>query len=216
MAADEVVTALTQHVAAGQKRIILDLRGNPGGYVTAARKIASQFIASGVVFWEQDATGSQIATDALSGGVATNPAIRLVVLIDGGSASASEIVAGALQDTGRATLIGAQSYGKGTVQQWQQLTGDGGAFRLTVARWLTPNKRWIHKVGLTPDVIVTLPKSPPIGSDPHPGQGARVPGEIRLTDGRGVAAGSMRGAARRVPSARIARHRCGSCLGSPA
>jgi carboxyl-terminal processing protease len=165
-AADEVVTALTQHVAAGQKRIILDLRGNPGGYVTAARKIASQFIASGVVFWEQDATGNQIATDALSGGVATDPAIRLVVLIDGGSASASEIVAGALQDTGRATLIGAQSYGKGTVQQWQQLTGDGGAFRLTVARWLTPSKRWIHKVGLTPDVVVALPKSPPVGSDP--------------------------------------------------
>ena len=166
VAADEVVAALTQHVAAGQKKLILDLRGNPGGYVTAARKIASQFIGSGVVFWEQDAAGNQVATDALSGGVATDPAIRLVVLIDGGSASASEIVAGALQDTGRATLIGAQSYGKGTVQQWQQLSGDGGAFRLTVARWLTPNKRWIHKVGLTPDVVVTLPKSPPIGSDP--------------------------------------------------
>ena len=134
--------------------------------MTAARKIASQFIGSGVVFWEQDAAGDQIATDALSGGVATNPAIRVVVLIDGGSASASEIVAGALQDTGRATLIGAQSYGKGTVQQWQQLSGDGGAFRLTVARWLTPNKRWIHKVGLTPDVIVAVPKSLPIGSDP--------------------------------------------------
>ena len=80
VAADEVVAALTQHVAAGQKKIILDLRGNPGGYVTAARKIASQFIGSGVVFWEQDAAGNQVATDALSGGVATDPAIRLVVL----------------------------------------------------------------------------------------------------------------------------------------
>ena len=166
VAADEVVAALSGHVAAGQKKLILDLRGNPGGYVTAARKIASQFIGSGVVFWEQDAAGDQVATDALSGGVATNPAIRVVVLIDGGSASASEIVAGALQDTGRAMLIGAQSYGKGTVQQWQQLSGDGGAFRLTVARWLTPNKRWIHKVGLTPDVVVAVPKSLPIGSDP--------------------------------------------------
>jgi len=166
VAADEVVAALSKHVAAGQKKLILDLRGNPGGYVTAARKIASQFIGSGVVFWEQDAAGNQVATDALSGGVATNPAIRLVVLIDGGSASASEIVAGALQDTGRAVLVGAQSYGKGTVQQWQQLTADGGAFRLTVARWLTPSKRWIHKVGLTPDVVVTVPKTAPIGSDP--------------------------------------------------
>ena len=165
-AADEVVSALSGHVAAGQKKLILDLRGNPGGYVTAARKIASQFIGSGVVFWEEDAAGNQIATGALSGGVATNPAIRLVVLIDGGSASASEIVAGALQDAGRAMLIGAQSYGKGTVQQWQQLSGDGGAFRLTVARWLTPNKRSIHKVGLTPDVVVAVPKSLPIGSDP--------------------------------------------------
>jgi carboxyl-terminal processing protease len=165
-AADEVVSALSGHVAAGQKKLILDLRGNPGGYVTAARKIASQFIGSGVVFWEEDAAGNQIATDALSGGVATDPAIRLVVLIDGGSASASEIVAGALQDSGRAMLIGAQSFGKGTVQQWQQLSGDGGAFRLTVARWLTPKKRWIHKVGLTPDVVVAVPKSLPIGSDP--------------------------------------------------
>ena len=79
------------------------------------------------------------------------------MLIDGGSASASEIVAGALQDTKRATLVGQQSYGKGTVQQWQELTGEGGAFKLTIARWLTPDKRWIHKVGLTPDVVVTLP-----------------------------------------------------------
>ena len=203
VAADEVVAALTQHVAAGQKKLILDLRGNPGGYVTAARKIASQFIGSGVVFWEQDAAGNQVATDALSGGVATNPAIRLVVLIDGGSASASEIVAGALQDTGRATLIGAQSYGKGTVQQWQQLTGDGGAFRLTVARWLTPNKRWIHKVGLTPDVVVALPKSLPIGSDPILDKALEVLARVRLGDGRGVAAGRLRGA-----GASLARRPC--------
>ena len=81
------------------------------------------------------------------------------MLIDGGSASASEIVAGALQDSKRATLVGRQSFGKGTVQQWQELTGEGGAFKLTVARWLTPDKHWIHKVGLTPDVVVTLPGS---------------------------------------------------------
>ncbi len=165
-AADAVVTALHAHVAAGRKAIILDLRGNPGGYVTAARKIASQFIGSGVVFWEEEAGGNQVATDALSGGVATDPAIHAVVLVDGGSASASEIVAGALQDTGRAMLIGTQSYGKGTIQQWQELTGQGGAFKLTVARWLTPKKRWIHKVGLTPDVVVAVPQSLAAGSDP--------------------------------------------------
>ena len=165
-AADQVVVALRDQLAAGRTKLILDLRGNPGGYVTAARKIASQFIGSGVVFWEQDSSGNQTPTQALTDGVATDPDVKLVVLIDGGSASASEIVAGALQDTGRATLVGQQSFGKGTVQQWQELTGDGGAFKLTIARWLTPDKRWIHKVGLTPDVVVTLPSPLPLGADP--------------------------------------------------
>jgi carboxyl-terminal processing protease len=166
VAADDVVDALKAHLDAGRTKLILDLRGDPGGYVTAARKIASQFIASGPVFWEQDAKGNQVATDALGDGVATAPDLRVVVLIDGGSASASEIVAGALQDTGRARLIGQQSFGKGTVQQWQELGGEGGAFKLTIARWLTPDKRWINSVGLTPDVVVTLPDPVPAGSDP--------------------------------------------------
>jgi carboxyl-terminal processing protease len=165
-AADQFVAALADHLAAGRTDIVLDLRGNLGGYVTAARKIASQFLGSGPIFWEQDANGNEVATDALGDGIATDPAIRLVVLVDGNSASASEIVAGALQDTGRATLVGRQSYGKGTVQQWQELSGEGGAFKLTVARWLTPDKRWIHQVGLTPDVIVTLPDPVPDGTDP--------------------------------------------------
>jgi carboxyl-terminal processing protease len=158
--------ALAEHLAAGRESLILDLRGNPGGYVTAARAIASQFIASGVVFWEQDAAGVQVATDAMPDGVATDPSLRLICLVDAGSASASEIVAGALQDSGRATLVGQRTYGKGTVQQWQELTGEGGAFRLTVARWLTPDKRWVHGSGLTPDVIVTLPDPVPAGADP--------------------------------------------------
>ena len=102
-AADDVVAALKAHLAAGRTKLILDVRGNPGGYVTAARKIASQFIASGPVFWEQDAQGNQVATEALGDGVATAADVDVVVLIDGGSASASEIVAGALQDTERAT-----------------------------------------------------------------------------------------------------------------
>jgi carboxyl-terminal processing protease len=165
-AADQLKDALTSHVDAGRTSLILDLRGNPGGYVTAARTIASQFIGSGVLFWEQDASGEQIATEALPGGVATDPGLRIVALIDGGTASASEIVAGALQDTGRATLVGQTSFGKGTVQQWQELTGEGGAFRLTVARWLTPDKRWIHDTGIIPDVVVTLPNPVPEGADP--------------------------------------------------
>jgi len=165
-AADDLVAALRAHLAAGRTKLIVDLRGTPGGYVTAARKIASQFIGSGVVFWEQDAQGDQVPTNALGDGVATDPAIRVVVLIDGGTASASEIVAGALQDSERASLVGQQSFGKGTVQEWQQLTGEGGAFKLTIARWLTPDKRWIHGKGLTPDVVVTLPTAIPTGNDP--------------------------------------------------
>jgi carboxyl-terminal processing protease len=166
VAADQVVDALRADLIADRHELVLDLRGNPGGYVTAARKVASQFIQSGVLFWEQDAQGNLTATESLGDGVATDPSIRLVVLVDHGSASASEIVAGALQDTGRATLVGQVSYGKGTVQQWQELSGNGGAFKLTVARWLTPNKRSIHQVGLTPDVVVTLPSPVPPGTDP--------------------------------------------------
>ena len=115
------------HRAKRIRSSILDLRGNPGGYVTAARVVASQFIASGPVFWEQDATGTQVATDARTRRRRHEPATSgSSCLIDGGSASASEIVAGALQDTGRATLVGQTSFGKGTVQEWQELTGEGG------------------------------------------------------------------------------------------
>ncbi len=150
----------------GQTRIILDLRGNPGGFVTAARKVASVFVEDGPVFWEEDAEGTLTATDALGGGVATDPAIQVVVLIDRGSASASEIVAGALQDTGRATVIGETSYGKGTVQSWIELDNDSGGVRLTVAKWLTPEKRWIHTVGIVPDIVVDVPAETPADEDP--------------------------------------------------
>jgi carboxyl-terminal processing protease len=164
--ATELAQALRVHVDAHRTKLIFDLRGNPGGYVTAARAVASQFIASGPIFWEQDAAGTQVSTDAQPNGVATSPDLRIVCLIDGGSASASEIVAGALQDTGRATLVGQTSFGKGTVQQWQELTGEGGAFRLTIARWLTPDKRWIHDIGLEPEVPVELPAELDPDTDP--------------------------------------------------
>ena len=149
---------------------MLDLRGNLGGYVTAARAIASQFIASGPIYWEKGPTGAPVPSEALAGGVATDRSIKVVVLINANSASASEIVAGALQDTKRAILIGQQSYGKGTVQEFLPLDDDNGGFRLTIARWLTPNQRWINKTGLTPDVVVPLPAAgepaPAPGTDP--------------------------------------------------
>jgi carboxyl-terminal processing protease len=164
--ARQLEVALQEHVDAGRSKLILDLRGNPGGYVTAARDVASEFIATGPVFWEEEADGAQEPTDAVPGGVATDPSITVLCLVDGGSASASEIVAGALQDTGRARLVGTTTFGKGTVQEWRELTGEGGAFRLTVAKWLTPDRRWINDVGLEPDVVVTIPDDVPAGDDP--------------------------------------------------
>ena len=163
--AKQLTAALKADVDKGIKKIVLDLRGDPGGFVTAARSVASQFLADGPVFWRQDAQGNQTATDAEPGGVATDPSIKVVVLIDKGTASASEIVAGALQDRGRAQLIGETSFGKGTVQEWYDL-GEVGGVKLTVEKWLTPDKRWIHKVGLTPDFPVTVPTDLPAGSDP--------------------------------------------------
>ncbi len=152
--AADFTTALADATKRGVKKVILDLRDNPGGYVKAARAIASQFIAEGPLFWEEDAAGRQEPTNAEPGGVATDRSIEVAVLVNKGSASASEIVAGALQDTGRATLVGVTTYGKGTIQEWVDLPEESGGFRLTIAKWLTPTKRWIHGKGLTPDVVV--------------------------------------------------------------
>jgi carboxyl-terminal processing protease len=167
-AATDFTAALRAGIAKGERSVIVDLRDNPGGYVTAARTIASQFIASGPIFWEESSDGTQIATDAAPGGVATDPGIRVMVLVNKGSASASEIVAGALQDTRRGTLVGETTFGKGTIQQWVDLTDNSGGFRLTIAKWLTPDKRWIHMKGLTPDVLVAASGGPttPTG-DPY-------------------------------------------------
>ena len=164
-AARQFETAIRAAREKGVTKFVVDLRDNPGGYVTAARSIASQFIGEGPLFWEEAADGTQVATNAERGGAATGPEIRVAVLVNGGSASASEIVAGALQDTGRGTLVGEKTYGKGTIQQWVDLTAESGGFRLTIAKWLTPDKRWIHKEGLQPDVAV-----------PANGAGAGEPG----------------------------------------
>jgi carboxyl-terminal processing protease len=163
--AKQLRDALKADVDKGIKKFVLDLRGNPGGFVTAARSVASQFLADGPVYWTQEANGKQTEVDAEGGGVATDASIQVVVLIDRGTASASEIVAGALQDRDRAQLIGETSFGKGTVQQWYNLDQLGGV-KLTVEKWLTPDKRWIHKVGLTPDIPVTVPTDVPPGTDP--------------------------------------------------
>jgi carboxyl-terminal processing protease len=186
-AAAQLDAALGQDVDAGIKKVVLDLRGNPGGFVTAARDIASEFLADGTVFWQLDADGNLTETLAKPGGKATDPSIQVVVLVDGGSASASEIVAAALHDRGRATLVGTKTFGKGTVQQWTQLEDDSGGFRLTTARWLTPDRTWIHGKGIVPDVVVTTPPARP-GDDPIldaglAALGVQATGVVRLDAG---------------------------------
>jgi len=163
--ADAFEAAVKAHVEQGVTKLIIDLRGNPGGFLTDARRVASVFIESGPVYWQEDAAGVQTVADAIGGGAAADPAIRVALLVDRGSASASEIVAGALQDRERATLVGETTFGKGTVQEWIGLDDLGGV-RLTVWKWLTPDKRWIHHVGVTPDVPVETPADTPPGADP--------------------------------------------------
>ncbi len=151
---DDLKKALTELMAQNPKGLILDLRGNGGGYLTTAIEVVSQFIDNGVVMYEQEADGTMNEYKAIPGGLATK--IPLVVLVDGGSASASEIVAGAIQDYGRGVLVGTKTYGKGSVQNWVTLENDQGAVRITVAHWLTPMKRQINGVSLTPDYVVEL------------------------------------------------------------
>jgi len=134
--------------------LILDLRNNGGGLLDTAVKLASQFIGNGVILFEEYGDGTRVTHEALQGGLATD--IPLVVLVNEFSASASEVVAGAIQDTGRGELVGVTTYGKGSVQNWIPLSGEEGAVRVTIAHWLTPKGRLIHEVGLTPDVEVTM------------------------------------------------------------
>lgn len=150
----ELSAVLDELIAQNPKGIIIDLRNNGGGYLQTSIEVASEFIDKGVILYEQYGDGSRDTFNALGNGRATN--LPIVVLINEGSASASEILAGALQDYGRAKLVGVLSYGKGSVQQWIPLSDDNGAARVTVAKWLTPKERAIDGVGLTPDFVVEL------------------------------------------------------------
>ena len=144
--------------------IVLDLRDDPGGYVDAAQKIASEFVADKPLYYEQTATGEPVPQQPKAGGVATDPALPVAVLVNGGTASASEIVSAALQGNGRAVLVGSKTYGKGTIQEFKELPGAGG-YRLSVRKWLTPDLTWIHGVGLMPDVQIEPPTDQPAGQD---------------------------------------------------
>ena len=150
---DELRAALTEAMGQGAKGAVVDLRNNPGGLLTASADVASQFLAMGLVAQVVDEVGNQSVVPVNLGGVATH--LPLVVLVNNGSASASEIVAGALQDYGRAKIIGSQTFGKGSVQIIHELS-DGSALHITAYKWLTPFGRPIDGVGLTPDIVSDL------------------------------------------------------------
>ena len=162
-AADDVVKALKAAREAGAQRVVLDLRGNPGGYVNEAVGVASQFLSSGLVYIERNADDQKTEHPVSPNGIATD--VPLVVLVDGDTASSAEIVAGALQDAGRAKIVGETTFGTGTVLGEFDLS-DGSALRIGTTEWLTPKGRRIWHEGIAPDVPVAMPNGvTPLSTD---------------------------------------------------
>ncbi|MEZ4635325.1 MAG: S41 family peptidase [Caldilineaceae bacterium] len=149
--ADEMLQAIQELQAGGATRFVLDLRGNPGGLVDTAVAIADLWLDEGTVLIERKASGEDRIFRSQAGDVSQGA--PLVLLVDGGTASAGEIVAGALHDRGRALLVGQQTFGKGSVQLVHDLV-DQSSLHVTTARWYTPDDNAIDGVGLTPDVLV--------------------------------------------------------------
>lgn len=144
-------SAVNSALADGDQEVVVDVRNNPGGYLDGAIYIASEFISDGTIVMQEDYAGNKTVKGVVRKGKLTN--LPMVVLINKGSASAAEIFSGAMQDHNRAKLVGTQSFGKGTVQSAIDLPENTG-IHITTDKWLTPNGRWIHGVGLTPDVQV--------------------------------------------------------------
>jgi carboxyl-terminal processing protease len=151
----ELDKILEDLMAQNPSGIIVDLRYNGGGYLQTAIEVASEFLPKGkVVLYEEYGDGTRDVHKTHDGGRVLD--IPMVILVNEGTASASEVVSGALQDYGRAQLVGVTTYGKGSVQIWTPLSDEQGAVRVTIARWLTPNERQIDKVGLEPDVVAEM------------------------------------------------------------
>ena len=166
---DEWNQAVLDLISKNVKAIILDMRNNPGGFLESAVFISSEFLDGGDVVLQENNDGIKTPFKVSRVGKLLN--IPMEVLINKGSASASEIVAGALQDRKRAILIGEKSFGKGTIQEASDLDMRTG-IHITVAKWLTPNARWVNQLqGLNPDVVVKSPKidanTPDLTKDPQ-------------------------------------------------
>ncbi|MBU87680.1 MAG: S41 family peptidase [SAR202 cluster bacterium] len=145
---------LKSATSSGKKGIVLDLRGNPGGLLSATVEVASELLPQGIITYEIDATGNRTDWPTMSGGSYLE--VPIVTLIDKYSASGAEVLVGALQDAGRSILIGETTFGKGSVNIVRGLSNGGGIY-LTHGRWYTPNGRMIEEVGIEPDVVVSYP-----------------------------------------------------------
>jgi carboxyl-terminal processing protease len=162
---DEFHKAIEALLDDGATSIIFDLRDNPGGYIDAAQKVASEFIGSGLIFSQESSGGEKKRWEATGDGLATDTSLPLAVLVNGGSASASEIVAAALKESGRGVIIGEPTYGKNTVQVWSDLVDHSGV-RITISRWFTPNHASVAPDGVQPDITVEVPDGTPPDEDP--------------------------------------------------
>lgn len=152
--AELAIKAIDELVGKKATGVIVDLRNNPGGFLAASIDVSSLFLKDrGAIVKEQNKAGDITKHQATLESKLTD--LPMVVLVNGGSASASEIFAGAMQDYGRAKVIGEKTYGKGSVQELEPVSG-GGAVRVTIAKWLTPKDRQINKLGISPDIEVKL------------------------------------------------------------
>ena len=157
--------ALTSLLELGADAFVVDLRGNPGGYIVAAQGIASEFVGNGELLFTVE-SGDDVQEWHAEDGAVQDPAVPVVVLVDAGSASASEIVAAALQEHGRATIVGEATFGKNTVQIWRDLP-NGGGLRLTTDRWFTPEHNSVAPDGVQPDEVVGSAEDPSGDEDPQ-------------------------------------------------
>ncbi len=153
--AEQFGIALQDLKSQGMTSLIIDLRNNPGGYVDVATNMCNQILSEGTIVYTEDRDGNIMERYEADSNESLD--IPIVILVNGNSASASEIFAGCLKDHGKATLVGTTTFGKGIVQQVIPLT-DGSAVKLTIAKYFTPNGNDIHKIGIEPDVVVELPE----------------------------------------------------------